>query len=100
MRGWAWYHRPYSAATWEEARRDFERALELDPGSVDGRIGLAMILSGKLAEGWTPSLQQDVSRADQLLGEALEHDPDQAPAHFAMGVLRQMQNLAGSASRI
>jgi len=92
MRGWAWYHRPYSAATWEEARRDFERALELDPGSVDGRIGLAMILSGKLAEGWTPSLQQDVSRADQLLGEALEHVPDQAPAHFAMGVLRQMQN--------
>ncbi len=92
MRGWEWSYRPYSTATWQEARRCFERALELDPGSVDARIGLATILGGKLAEGWTPSLQQDAARAEQLLGEALERDPNRSAAHFAMGVLRQMQN--------
>jgi adenylate cyclase len=92
MRGWAWYYRPYSTATWQEARGDFERALELDSGSIDARIGLATILGGKLAEGWTPSLQQDAARAEQLLRGALERDPNRPAAHFAMGVLRQMQN--------
>ena len=32
-RGWASYHLPYSPARWQEARRDFERALELDSRS-------------------------------------------------------------------
>jgi TolB-like protein/class 3 adenylate cyclase/Tfp pilus assembly protein PilF len=92
MRGWGWYYRPYSTATWQEARSDFERALEFDPSSIDARIGLATILGGKLAEGWTPSLQQDTARAEELLSDALERDPGRAAAHFAMGVLRQMQN--------
>jgi TolB-like protein/Tfp pilus assembly protein PilF len=92
MRGWAWYHRPYSIKGWQEARQDFERALETDPHSLDARIGLATILSGKLAEGWTASLQQDTARAEQLLGDALERDANRPAAHFAMGVLRQMQN--------
>ncbi len=92
MRGWAWYYRPYSTATWQEARRDFERALELDSDSIEARIGLATILGGKLAEGWTPSLQQDAARAEKLLRDALERDPSRSAAHFAMGVLRQMQN--------
>lgn len=91
MRGWGWYHRPYSTETWQEARRDFERALEIDPRSVDARIGLATTLSGKLAEGWTSSRQEDTERAEQLLAEALERDANQPAAHFAMGVLRQMQ---------
>jgi adenylate cyclase len=92
MRGWAWYYRPYSTAVWQEARRDFEQALEMDPHSVDARIGVATTLSGKFAEGWTASLQQDTARAEQLLGEALERDASRPAAHFAMGVLRQMQN--------
>ena len=29
-RGWASYYLPYSPVRWQEARRDFERALELD----------------------------------------------------------------------
>jgi adenylate cyclase len=92
MRGWAWYYRPYSTVVWQEARRDFEQALEVDPHSIDARIGIATTLSGKFAEGWTASLQQDTARAEQLLGEALERDASRPAAHFAMGVLRQMQN--------
>ena len=45
MRGWAWYHRPRSATTLREAQGAFERALEIEPGSGDARIGVASILA-------------------------------------------------------
>src|SRR5262249_31104730 len=38
MRGWAWFYRPVSPANRQEAQRAFERALVLDPGSVDARV--------------------------------------------------------------
>jgi adenylate cyclase len=92
MRGWAWSHRPYSAASWQEAQHAFEQALEIDPGSVDARIGLARVLAGKLAEGWASSVQQDPTRAERLLREVIERDATRSAAHFTMGVLRRMQN--------
>ena len=92
MRGWAWSRRPYSAASWQEAQHAFERALEIDPGSVDARIGLARVLAGKLAEGWAGSVQQDPTRAERLLREVIERDATRSAAHFTMGVLRRMQN--------
>ena len=92
MRGWAWSNRPYSAPTWQEAQHAFEQALEIDPGSVDARIGLARVLAGKLAEGWGSSAQQDPMRAERLLREVMERDATRSAAHFTMGVLRRMQN--------
>ena len=59
MRGWSWYYRPISPATLQEARQDFERALEIDPRSVDARIGLAQALLGNISLGWSRSAQQD-----------------------------------------
>src|SRR6202040_374409 len=41
MRGWARFYTPVSAANNREARQYFERALEIDPRSVDARIGIA-----------------------------------------------------------
>jgi adenylate cyclase len=38
------------------------------------------------------SFQQDGGRAERLLLEALERDPNRSMAHFAMGILRRMQN--------
>jgi len=92
MRGWAWSNRPYSAPTWLEAQHAFEQALEIDPGSVDARIGLARVLAGKLAEGWGSSAQQDPMRAERLLREVMERDATRSAAHFTIGVLRRMQN--------
>jgi adenylate cyclase len=92
MRGWAWFYRPRSAATLQEAQAAFERALELAPGSVDATVGLAMILVARTIEGWSSSLQEDQARAEQLLVEALEHDPNRSMAHHAMGILRRAQN--------
>jgi adenylate cyclase len=92
MRGWSWYYQPYSNGTWQEAQRDFERALDIDPRSVDARIGLATVLGGRLADGWTAALQIDAGRAEKLLNEVLERDANRPAGRFAMGVLRQMQN--------
>jgi adenylate cyclase len=95
LRGWASYYQPYSPVRWQEARQDFERALELDSRSSEARIGLASILSTRLADGWSPVLQEDMPQAEHLLLEAIDKGgiSNRASAHFTLGVLRQMQNL-------
>jgi TolB-like protein/class 3 adenylate cyclase len=92
MRGWAWIYRPASAANRREALRAFERALEIDPGSVDARIGLGGVLVGNVARLLSNSPQQDQMRAEKLLREALERDEKSALAHHLLGVLRRTQN--------
>jgi adenylate cyclase len=91
MRGWARWYRPFSAASLQEALRDFERAIEIDPRSVDARIGIATILLGRYALGWSSSQTQDLARAEQLLVEALERDINRSSAHLAMGIVRRNQ---------
>jgi len=51
MRGWAWYHRSRSTAGTQEAQQAFERALEIDPHSIDARIGVARTLLVNLVAG-------------------------------------------------
>ena len=92
MRGWARYHGPRSATTLREAQRAFERALEIEPGSVDARIGVASILAVTLANGWSRSVQEDQARVELLLLEALERDPHRSMAHFSLGILRRSQD--------
>jgi tetratricopeptide (TPR) repeat protein len=78
-----------------EALRTFERALEIDPGSVEAKIGAATVLVTNLGNGWSNSFQQDEARADHLLLEALEGDPNDATAHVTMGLLRRLQGRLG-----
>lgn len=74
MRGWAFFNRPFSATTMQEAQRAFERALEIDPRSVDARIGIARTLINLVAGGWSNSVKRDEARAERLLLEALDRD--------------------------
>jgi tetratricopeptide (TPR) repeat protein len=92
--GWELYYLPYSAVRWQDARRNFKRAFELDSRSTEARIGLASILSTKLADGWSPVLQEDLPWAENILTEALDRGTvsNRAAAHFTLGVLRQMQS--------
>jgi TolB-like protein/Flp pilus assembly protein TadD len=92
MCGWACYYRPRSMATLQEAQGAFERALKLEPQSVDARIGLATALVTALLEGWSSSLQQDQARAEQLLTEVFARGVNDSMAHHAMGMLRRSQN--------
>jgi TolB-like protein/Flp pilus assembly protein TadD len=92
MRGWYWYYQPTSTASRQEAQTDFERALEIYPASADARIGVAAVLAANLADGWSTSPAQDEARAEQLLLETLERQRNSSMAHYAMGVLRRVQN--------
>ena len=96
MRGWSWYHRPRSPSAMQEARDSFERALEIDPRSVDAKIGIARVLLVNLVGNFSPrsnsSFQIDSIRVEELLREAIETDPNNTTAHSSMGQFRRLQN--------
>jgi adenylate cyclase len=95
MRGRAVMNRPVSAARYEEALPLLEQALEIDPRSVDAKLFVASALAGRAADGWSSSRQQDLARAEKLLLEVLEVDPNSLQARSKMGqVLREQGRLA------
>src|SRR5712671_3976577 len=100
MRGWAWSYKPKSAATLQQRQRFFEEALEIDPRSIDARIGIARTLLLKVAEGFSSSAREDMARVEELLLETLEHDPDRSAAPDAIGYLRRIQGGRLSESRM
>jgi TolB-like protein/class 3 adenylate cyclase/Flp pilus assembly protein TadD len=91
MRGWAWWYGPFSVVNRQEAQWAFERALEIDPRSVDARIGIALVLAGWLIDGFSSSIREDEEHAEKLLREALERDVNRSMAHAAMGLLRRAE---------
>jgi adenylate cyclase len=82
----------FSAANAQAALSLYEQALAQDPQSIDAKIGVARILSRNLTNGWSTSIEQDMARCEELLLEALEHDPNDAQLHRYMGNLRRTQN--------
>lgn len=92
LRGWACFCRPRSASTLQDARRGFERALELEPSSVEARIGLATVLVASVLEGWSDSISQDQARVEQLLSEVFGRVTNHSIAHQAVAMLRRSQN--------
>ena len=92
MRGWNLWFRPFSAATHQEAARAFERALELDPRSVDAKIGVATILTTNVGVGSSLAPRQEAARAERLLLDAIEQDANSSRAHTVLGMLRRIQN--------
>jgi class 3 adenylate cyclase/TolB-like protein/Tfp pilus assembly protein PilF len=92
MRGWYLWFRPLSAATHDEAARLFRRALELDPQSVEAKVGIATILMSNIGTGLSGTPQQDSAQAEQLISKAIEQDPNNSRAYEVLGVLRRIQN--------
>ena len=68
-----------------------ERALVRDPESIDARIQIAAILVSDVADAYSTSVDQDKARAEQLISEALERDPNRSEARRVMGQLRRVQ---------
>jgi TolB-like protein/Tfp pilus assembly protein PilF len=91
MRGWAWWYRRMTPANRGQARQMFEQALKLDPHSMSAKIGLATILVSNIADGWSAAVDQDLVRAEGLLVEALDREPNRSMAHYAMGLARRSQ---------
>jgi TolB-like protein/Flp pilus assembly protein TadD len=91
MRGWAWLYRRFTPETQERAKQAFEQALSLDSRLTSAKVGLARVLLSQTATDWSSSLQEDQTRAEQLLDDAIESDPNSS-AHTVKGFLRRTQN--------
>jgi hypothetical protein len=99
LRGRACLIRSSSSETRHEAQRAFERALDIDPQSIDAKVYLAITLVLNLLDGWSRSPLQDQARAEQLLLEVLEQDSNLAKGPYAPRTTSRSRSRSGSHSR-
>jgi TolB-like protein len=89
FRGRAVRLRPNSRDVYAQAVRMFERALALDPRSVEAQSLLASALATRMLDGVTDSEAADLASAEGLVDQALAASPRSPTAHIAKGdVLR------------
>src|SRR5262249_24861615 len=53
---------------------------------------IGWVLANNIANFWSTSVRHEQARAEQLLLEALEHEPNNPSARAALGLLRRLQN--------
>jgi adenylate cyclase len=92
LRGRAAFLKPLTRDTYAEAIGMYERALALDPGSVEAQSLLAGSLAGRVMEGMTHTRAADIERAEQLAGQALAASPGSPFAHLARGQVLRAQD--------
>jgi tetratricopeptide (TPR) repeat protein len=84
--------KPLSRENYAEAISLYERALALDPRSVEAQSMLAAALTARLLDQFSDSPAADIARAEGLAGQALAVSPRNPLAHYAKGqVLRAQQ---------
>jgi TolB-like protein len=91
LRGRAAMNTPPSRDNYAKAIRLFERALSLDPGSVEAKSWLATVLVARTIDGMTDSTGADIERAEDLIERALAASRFDPQAHYAKGVLLRLQ---------
>jgi TolB-like protein/Flp pilus assembly protein TadD len=91
FRGRATRAKPPSRESYAEAVDLYERALELDPQSVEAQSWLAIALTGRALDGSTDTVAADIVRAEHLAGQALTAAPRNADAHYARGQVLRVQ---------
>jgi adenylate cyclase len=87
LRGRASYWKPPSREQRTETIGLFERALALDPGSVEAQSSLANELASRVLDGWADTAAADIARAEELVASALATSPRNALAHYAKGTV-------------
>ena len=92
LRGRAVRNKPDTRDNYAEAIRLFERALVLNPQSVEARSRLAGALAGRVLDEMTGSRAADVERAAELVGRALAQFPNNSYAHYAKGQVLRAHN--------
>jgi len=95
LRGRAAAAKPQSRERYVEAIGHYERALALDPRSVEAQSQLANFLSGRILDNLADTAEADIVRAEGLAAQALAAAPRSGLAHFAKGqVLRAQRRYA------
>jgi TolB-like protein/Flp pilus assembly protein TadD len=89
LRGRAAFSKLHTPDSSKQVISLFERALVLDPQSVEAQSWLAVALTGRVLENMSDSAAADLARAEELVGQALAVSPHSPSAHYAKGqVLR------------
>jgi adenylate cyclase len=92
LRGRAANAKPPSREKDAEAIDLFERALALDPNSVEAQSFLAIALASRVLDYMTDSPAADIARTEGLVRQALAASPGSPLAHFAKGEVLRVQN--------
>jgi TolB-like protein/class 3 adenylate cyclase/Tfp pilus assembly protein PilF len=87
------------AQYWKGPNRDealqttslYERALALDPHSVEAQSQVANGLATRAGQGWSDTPAADFQRAEELIGQALASSPRDWLAHYAKGAVLRWQ---------
>jgi tetratricopeptide (TPR) repeat protein len=88
-------NKPKTRDYYPEAISLFERALVLDPRSVEAQAWLAIALTGRVLDNMTDTAETDIVRAEGLAGLALAASPRSGFVHYAKGqVLRAQRRFA------
>jgi adenylate cyclase len=91
LRGRAAGFKPNSRNVYAEAISLFERALTLDPQSVEAQSRLAIALTARVLDQMTASTAADIARAEGLVRQALDAAPRSPLVHFAKGQILRVQ---------
>jgi TolB-like protein len=83
--------KPNSRDTYAEIIGLYERALALDPRSVEAQSRLANSLMSRVLDQVTDSAAADIKRAEGLIGQALAVSPRFSIAHYAKAQLLRQQ---------
>jgi adenylate cyclase len=86
--GW----KPPSRENVAEAIGLYERALALDPRSVEAQCCLVGMLMGRVMNGLADSAAEDIARAEGLAGQALAASPHNPLAHMAKAQVLRAQH--------
>jgi adenylate cyclase len=97
LRGRAARLKPPSRENRAEAIGLFERALALDPQSVEAQSRLAAALAARVLDNMTDTVAADILRAERLAGQALAASPRNPLAHYAKGQVLRAQGRPGEA---
>jgi len=88
---------PKTREVYAEAVGLFERALALDPHSVETHSRLASLLAARVLDNMTDMAAADILRAERLAGQALAASPGNPLAHYAKGQVLRAQGRPGEA---
>jgi tetratricopeptide (TPR) repeat protein len=91
LRGRAARLTPNSRRVYAEAISLFERALTLDPHSVEAQTCLAGSLASRVMNGMSDSPVADLAHAETLVGQSLAASPRYASPHYVKGEVLRAQ---------
>jgi adenylate cyclase len=98
LRGHAAYAKPPTRENYNQAIGLFERALKLDPRSVDAQSLLAGALLFRVLEFPTDASDRDIERAEALAAEAVAVSPRSMLAHWAKANVLRLQRRSAEAA--